>query len=145
MGAGEQIEWTDELLTGVGVMDRQHRVLIDVLGELQQGCRPATGARPFDDITRDLLAYAIYHFETEERLIERYGYDRVQAQETQQHLQQHREFSQRLVQLRAQAHSDEHASQHQLASFLKEWLAQHIGTADQRLASFLRPRLDGAR
>jgi hemerythrin len=140
VGADERIEWNDDLLTGVEPIDRQHRILIHTLGELESKRLGKGGARSFEEITSDLLAYAIYHFETEEELMKSCGYDRSECEQAERHLRQHREFSSKVVDLRAGLPKDEAASRRALVSYLKGWLDEHIRTTDQLLARFIMSR-----
>ena len=58
MGADERVGWDEALRTGVEEMDCQHRILIDTLLELEGKRGTGDAARRFEEITRDLLAYA---------------------------------------------------------------------------------------
>ena len=140
MGADERVGWDEALRTGVEEMDCQHRILIDTLLELEGKRGTGDAARRFEEITRDLLAYAKYHFETEEQLIKRHGYDRAERQQAAAHLRQHRDFARRIVDLRARVQADEAASQEALLSFLRQWWRGHICTTDQLLARFIRSK-----
>ena len=55
------------MLTGVPEIDRQHRILVDALIEARASLSGDPADPLFERITRDLLAYAIYHFDTEEQ------------------------------------------------------------------------------
>ena len=74
MSNSEPIQWSDALLTGVAEIDRQHRILVDTLNEARVKLTVETDDPLFEQITRDLLAYAIYHFNTEEQLMQQFGY-----------------------------------------------------------------------
>jgi hemerythrin len=140
MGAQQDVGWGPELATGVEEMDRQHRILIGAIQELETWRGPGAAAARFEQVTRDLLAYAIYHFETEEQLIRHYGYDRAETEEAEAHLRQHRDFSRRIVDLRARLQGDETAPQDAIVSFLRQWWKAHICTTDQLLARFILAR-----
>jgi hemerythrin-like metal-binding protein len=131
------VEWNDSLQTGVADIDRQHRILVNTLNDLAAKLSDRPKRQRIEQVTRDLLAYAIYHFETEEELIKRYGYDTAEPEDAHIHVQQHRSFSERVVALRADAHDGKSQSQVALLSFLKDWLMNHICTTDQRLGKFI--------
>ena len=137
MGSHQPIEWSDALLTGVAEIDAQHRFLVDTLIAADAAPVGEGGGRQAEKITRDLLAYAIYHFETEEALLRRSGYDRAEPADADLHRQQHRGFSQRVVELRAEVRDSERSAQEALVSFLKDWLINHILTSDRRLGQFI--------
>src|SRR5512143_441681 len=128
MPDGETIQWSDAMRTGVAEMDAQHRILVDTLAEASEKLVGDADARLFDRITRDLLAYAIYHFSTEERLMQEYGYADAAPDAAAAHLAQHRQFSQRVVALRAEADHGGRESRDALLTFLRDWLVNHILT-----------------
>lgn len=136
----EAIQWNDAMQTGVTEMDAQHRILVDTLAEATEKLSGEADARLFDRITRDLLAYAIYHFSTEEKLMQEHGYADAAPEDAAAHLAQHRQFSQRVVALRDEAANGRHESRDALLAFLRDWLVNHILTTDQRLGRFIRSR-----
>ena len=62
----ELIVWNDNLVTGVAEIDEQHRILVNSINEANTRLANNISAEILDQITRDLLSYALYHFETEE-------------------------------------------------------------------------------
>jgi len=138
--AVDPIQWNDQMLTGVGPIDRQNRILFDALGELESKACANGGARACDEIARDLLAYALFHFETEEELMRRCGYDHAGQREADAHRQEHREFSRQLADLCAQWDGGDAASRDAQARLLKQWLSNHIRTSDQRVGRFITLR-----
>ncbi len=146
MSDSDPIQWNDAMLTGVTEIDRQHRFLVDTLNEAKIKLTSEADNPLFEQITRDLLAYAIYHFNTEEQLMKQYGYDAV-PEEAKLHLAAHRHFSEQVVSLRAEAREGKPDSREALLIFLKNWLTNHIMTTDKRLAQFIcskttKPALD---
>ena len=141
MNDSEPIQWSDAMLTGVTEIDRQHRILVDTLSEAQVKLTSEMDDPLFEQITRDLLAYAIYHFNTEEQLMQKYSYDTGAPEEARSHLAAHRGFSEQVVALRGEAHSGEPNSRKELLVFLKDWLTNHIMTTDKRLGQFICSRM----
>jgi hemerythrin-like metal-binding protein len=137
MNDSEPIQWSDAMLTGVAEIDRQHRILVDTLSEAQVKLTSEMDDPLFEKITRDLLAYAIYHFNTEEQLMQKYSYSSDAPEEARSHLAAHRGFSEQVVALRDEAHSGEPNSREELLVFLKDWLTNHIMTTDKRLGQFI--------
>lgn len=125
------IEWSAALETGVEEIDSQHRLLVDVFNRACKWLHQEGATQRFDQITKDLLGYAIFHFETEEELMRRYGYDPGDAA---RHLQAHRAFSARLLEARAGLRNDDTAARLALLQFLGDWLAHHILGTDRQLA-----------
>ena len=125
------------MLTGVTEIDSQHQFLVDTLVDAKAELAEKTGGPAFDQITRDLLSYAIYHFETEEELMRRHGYQTAAPEAAALHLAEHRRFSERIVALRASAHLGEASANKALLQFLEEWLTKHILTIDKHLGRFI--------
>jgi hemerythrin len=136
----EPIESNDSLLTGADEIDQQHDILINTLNEVESKLAGKPSHQLFEQITRDLLAYAIYHFEEEEQLIKRHGYDVAEPEDAAVHIRQHRVFSDRVIALRSEADIGEKVAQGALLSFLKDWWMNHICTTDRRLIEFIRAR-----
>jgi hemerythrin len=133
--------WSDTLLTGVEAIDEQHRILFATLQNFESG--PSADLRQMEHVVRDLLAYAIYHFDTEEHLMRRYGYDVAEPHQAAMHIQQHRSFSRRVVELRADARGGKAGSPEALLAFLRDWLVLHIGSTDRQLSGFILARTAG--
>jgi hemerythrin-like metal-binding protein len=62
------LEWGPALVTGVEAIDEQHKMLVDMLNEANLRMRSHIDRSVTEDIVRDLMSYALYHFETEEDL-----------------------------------------------------------------------------
>jgi hemerythrin-like metal-binding protein len=137
MSDSDTIQWSDAMLNGVAEIDQQHRILVDTLIEATIKLKGGTSGPLFDQITRDLLAYAIYHFNTEEQLMREYGYADAAPEDAKMHLAEHRRFSQRVVALRTEAREGSQDSRDALLTFLKDWLTNHILGIDKHLGQFI--------
>lgn len=132
------IEWSNGMLTGVAEIDRQHRILVDTLIEARAKLTGDAHGPVLEQVTRDLLAYAIYHFTTEEQLMQQYGYAAAAAEETEHHLAEHRRFSDKIAALRDEARLGKPGARAALLAFLEGWLVGHILTVDKSLGQFIR-------
>lgn len=137
MQGAVNIEWNDAMLTGVADIDQQHRVLVDTLIEARARLTADVSEPVFEQVTRDLLAYAIYHFATEESLMQEYGYADAAPDDAGRHRAAHRGFSSRVVSLRAATRRGEAGSREALLAFLQAWLFDHIMTVDKSLGQFI--------
>ena len=133
----EVIRWSESLMTGVDEIDRQHRVLVNTLNEIIEslpgGCDEALAER----ITRDLLGYALYHFEMEEELMERHGYGDFSSFDARSHVAQHKAFADRVSELRERFNGGSRLDLERLVRFLHDWLTNHIMGSDVRLGQFI--------
>lgn len=133
----EPILWNDRYMTGVQRIDEQHQVLANTLNEANLRLANGVSRDLLEAITRDLLSYALYHFETEERLMREYGYADRSAADEDSHRQEHRGFSRRVVAIRAGLKDGHLVSREELLSFLNNWLLNHILHTDKKLAGHL--------
>lgn len=138
MAGHEPIEWNESLITGIAEIDRQHRVLVNTLNEANAKLAESLNVAVAEQITKDLLSYAIYHFETEEDLMHDSSYQAASAAEAALHQQQHREFSREVVAVREGLKQGKQIAREELLSFLNNWLINHIQNTDMKLAAHLR-------
>lgn len=137
MSDSDPVQWSNDMLTGVAEIDRQHRILVGTLNEAKAKLTSEAGDPVFEQVTRDLLAYAIYHFNTEEQFMKQYGYAAASLEEAGSHLAAHRNFSERVVALRDNARDGKPGAREALLDFLTSWLINHIMTTDKRLGQFI--------
>lgn len=137
MAGHEPIVWNDSFVTGVDEIDQQHRILVNSLNAANAKLTANTNLELLDQISRDLLSYALYHFETEEELMQEYGYAEQDSSAAQTHLEQHRSFSSKVVAVREGLKVGTLISREDLLSFLNDWLVNHILNTDKKLGAFI--------
>jgi hemerythrin-like metal-binding protein len=131
------IKWTEAMATGIVAIDKQHHYLVDTLQEANERLLREQGNALLEQIAKDLLGYAIMHFETEEGLMQRYGYAAVYPQEAQDHITQHREFSHQVIAVCDQLREGKKVSRIEVLTFLNDWLRTHVLGVDRQLGRFL--------
>jgi hemerythrin len=132
--------WDDSYATGVAEIDEQHMILVHTLNQASEKLAIDGSVEQLAQITQDLLSYALYHFETEEDLMQEYGYEVASAPDAESHLKQHRSFSAKVVSVRDGLKSGTPISPSELLDFLNNWLVNHILNTDQKLGAFIRER-----
>lgn len=129
--------WDESYATGVTEIDEQHMILVHTLNEASVKLAGDASIDQLEQITQDLLAYALYHFETEETLMQEYGYEEGAPQDQATHLEQHRAFSAKVVAVRESLKSGHAIMPADLLAFLNQWLVNHILNTDKRLGAFI--------
>ena len=132
-----RLEWSEALTTGVAEIDEQHMILVHTLNAASEKLAIESSAETLGEITQDLLSYALYHFDTEEELMQQYGYQAGSADDAQLHLEQHRSFSNKVVSVREGLKTGVLIAPEALIGFLNDWLLNHIQNTDKRLARFI--------
>lgn len=126
------VQWSDAMSVGNLHIDEQHQILIDTINQLasaeSQNDRPVVSM-----IIDELVAYAAFHFQFEEQLIEAGGYPDVDK-----HRRIHHGFVEWVTKAR-----DEFIYQRRaqlggrILNFLRDWLHDHILGEDQRYRAFI--------
>ena len=138
----QPIEWTDAMTIGVATIDKQHHFLVDTLQHANEALLKDHNNVLLSQVARDLLSYAIMHFETEEELMQRYGYEAACPEEAHTHIEQHRAFSRRVVAINDQLREGREVSRVEVLEFLNNWLRDHVLGIDQLLGAFLRQAMN---
>jgi hemerythrin len=134
----EPIEWSEKMTTGVPEVDSQHRYLVDTLREANRRLLDEHESALLGEIARDLLTYAIMHFQTEEDLMKRYGYADAYPDLAKTHIAQHRDFSRQVVTVCDSLREGRLVSRIDVLKYLNEWLRNHVLGIDQKLGAFVR-------
>jgi hemerythrin-like metal-binding protein len=138
----QSIEWSEKMATGIPAIDKQHRFLVETLQDANEKLLSDRGGYLLDKIAKDLLGYAITHFETEEKLMRRYGYDKAFPEDAKNHIKEHREFSKKVVAICEQLREGNRVSRVELLTFLNNWLYNHLLDVDQQYGEYLRNAME---
>jgi hemerythrin len=134
----EPIEWSERMLTGVADVDAQHRYLVATLRQANVKLIADHDGMLLGEVAKDLLAYAIMHFETEEELMRRHGYAAAFPELARLHIAQHREFSSRMVTVIDHLREGRPIARIEVLKYLNDWLRGHVLGIDQQLGDFVR-------
>jgi hemerythrin-like metal-binding protein len=138
MDNSEKIVWISDYDTGVEEIDEQHRILVNTINEADEKLSNDSSLEVLEHITRDLLSYALYHFETEEEMMQENNYKAYSQEEYETHMNQHRDFSTQVVAVRESIKEGIPVNKEELIGFLTNWLINHINKTDKKLAKFLK-------
>ena len=69
------MEWTDDLDVGFELIDKQHRVLLDMINELYDALMEIQGQEALRKIVNRMVEYAAIHFMVEEKHMVEFGYE----------------------------------------------------------------------
>lgn len=136
----DSIVWDSSYDTGIEEIDEQHRILVSTLNEAQDKLTEDSSQEMLESITKDLLSYALYHFETEEEQMLEYDYEGTHPKDYESHMKQHRDFSKKVVDIRDEIKLGHPIDKDELIAFLKNWLINHINKTDKKLGAFLHEK-----
>ena len=128
--------WDEEFSVGVARIDRQHRELFRIGGELVVAMKNISQGLDEYDHVRELLAelsdYTVYHFEAEEELMEKHGFPELDS-----HQKIHNLFIGRLEDIDlAEMDRDQEKFLNELLNFVADWVENHILQEDARYADY---------
>ena len=95
-----KLEWKEEFETGITEIDEQHLILVNAINDASEKLSGDISVDLLEQITIDLLSYALYHFETEEEMMQRSGYASKDYDSANRHYEEHRFFSSKVLAIR---------------------------------------------
>jgi len=131
------IQWSESLSVGVGLIDEQHRKWIERLNEVESAIKSRRGMQQIVSTLDFLSEYTRFHFSTEEQYMVQAGYP-----ELENHRAKHEELKKTLGHLIEDFKEDgitEKISE-AVGTFLGNWLKDHIRVVDQVFAAFLKEK-----
>ena len=130
-----KIEWTNDLATGVELIDEQHKELFRRVNALLEACMNGRGVETAAQTLDYLGWYVIEHFETEEEVMRRAKYAG-----TREHEAMHRQFRNTITDLKLEIEGGS-LGPHTVVRvnrLVVGWLNSHIRKADRAMAAELR-------
>jgi hemerythrin-like metal-binding protein len=128
-----QFIWIDDLCTGSKLIDDDHRSLIEFVNAFYQCMESGESNRRVSKAMSALIAYTGEHFAREEAAMRRIQYVAALA-----HRVEHAKLLKQLIELRDMLDAGAGLNVPAVASYLTEWLHDHILTKDMQLAYALK-------
>jgi hemerythrin len=128
-------QWDEKLLVGHSDIDTQHKRLFQLADDLHQAMAAGKATAKLSEILGSLIAYTKMHFASEERLMQKYNYPDYAA-----HKALHEKLTAQVMDFQKDFSAGRAVLTIDLMQFLKNWLFQHIGKTDQKVAEFLRKK-----
>ena len=131
------LKWTEDLSTGVGVIDDQHKELFKRVNSLLSSMSQGKGKEQIGEVLGFLSDYVVTHFGTEEKSMESNGYPGLKA-----HKGEHTSYIEKLSGLRKRFDREGQNSLLAIESqrLLVDWWLNHIGKTDKALGAFLKAK-----
>ncbi|MHC4133051.1 MAG: bacteriohemerythrin [Planctomycetota bacterium] len=132
-----EIEWDNSLSIGVKLIDEQHKMLIQRLGDLSRAIKMSQGEVRTATTLDFMIDYTDFHFSTEEKHMMKQNYPGLEHQK-----QQHAEFKNHLKQLVEDFEEEgpTKALSTSINVFLLKWLIKHIKGVDLKFGEFLNEK-----
>lgn len=126
------IVWDPSFETGIAEVDAQHQHLVAIINELVDAIGRAP-AGTLKGIVSQLKDYALYHFRTEENIMEAAGYDGLVD-----HRDEHAQFVDQILLFDLDVILASEGLAWDMLHFLKGWLTNHILVVDKKFSAQLQ-------
>ncbi|WP_319777538.1 bacteriohemerythrin [Maridesulfovibrio sp.] len=126
------LKWDERYSVGVNIIDKEHRQLIDMINKAYDSVKDMEEDKVLRELVKDMFDYAISHFSTEEKLMEKYGFPAAE-----EHNKMHHVFSMKAETLGLLVKNETQVEPVKVFKFLADWLRDHILKTDKVLGKFL--------
>ncbi len=132
-------KWIDKYSCNITEIDKQHKKLFEIGDRLYALASLNDAYDHYDeimDIFNELKEYTIYHFDYEEKLMEKYGYQNIDS-----HKIEHMFLLKKAQKYEKQdIDADQLKSTNDLIAFVSDWITSHILQTDMQYKSFFNEK-----
>ncbi len=115
-------EWNDSMSIGIDIIDKDHKVLVNLLNLLHDAVADGQGKETTGSVLNSLSDYTEYHFSREEVMLRACNYPDLER-----HIKAHDSLKARVNEVRRDYEQGDSADiDHYVLEFLKDWLQAHI-------------------
>lgn len=126
------LSFTSSLSVGYEPMDNQHKKWIDLLNQVYYAFINNADSNEIKSVIKDLVDYTIWHFNFENKMMEKYRFPNYQN-----HKVQHDDILNEVNKIYSKLEKGDEVLIVNILEFLKKWLISHILKTDMELGSFL--------
>lgn len=128
----EAIPWKEKYSVRVKTIDNHHKELVRLINELNNAMLYEKGKNVTSNIIKGLVDYTEFHFDYEEKMLERYNYGDLVN-----HKKIHVRFVDKIKEFQHEFDSGEKELSKDVMDFLKVWLIEHIMGTDQKYSDLM--------
>ncbi len=129
--------WEDRFSVGIKEFDQQHKILFEMINTLIIARDNKSGQSVVVNALEQLVQYTIFHFTSEEAMMEHFGFDGLE-----EHQKEHADLLKRVQKYQEKLAAGETVSFDELLNFLASWLLDHTLGIDQKYGPFLSHHTD---
>jgi hemerythrin len=126
------IKWRDSYNTGVDQFDRDHHKIVELIDTMFVAIRDKAGKEVTQSACNDVLSYAEYHFNNEEKAMKAADYPDIA-----EHIAEHERLTAEAKKLQTIIAGSFPEGANEFYHFLREWLINHIQVCDKKYAPYL--------
>ena len=129
------IIWDQKYSVHIAEIDRQHEKFTAMLDMLFEAIEAERSQGVLDGILKELVAYASYHFDTEEQLMIKHHYPELGA-----HQKEHGDFRAKILEFQRNFAEGKETLTDDVVKFMTHWIADHVMNTDMKYAPYLNAR-----
>lgn len=127
------IRWNTEFSVGIESVDKQHQSLFDAINEFYGNITREGTHESLMFLLNKLKDYTVYHFKTEEQLMQRYGFPGYTL-----HKKEHDSFIDKIKDIEQRIKAGKLVISIEVTNMLKEWVENHILKTDKAYSAYLQ-------
>ena len=128
----KELDWDSSLDVGVDEIDDDHRRMVKLFNLLAHAVSNGDEPDYQEALLDELIAYTVWHFRHEERLMLKYAYD-----DRDTHQQQHRELIAGVTEIREKFLEGGRQLLEEDVEYLERWVTAHIIHTDKKMGAYL--------
>ena len=126
------VEWNIGFLLNIPEIDQHHEHLVKLFNSMYHEFTRNAPSETLGPVLHDLVDYATYHFLTEERYMEEARYPALKD-----HKDDHKSFILKVTRLKKLFERGDRCLSFETVVFLKNWISNHILSADVVFGKFV--------
>ncbi len=130
------IPWEEGFALGINEIDEQHKKMLAIINKLYDvfESKKYTDQFEIESIIREMTEYAIYHFKTEEKYLNEFGYEK-----TEEHIGIHNLYRAKIEEWHKRYNENKDTAVFfEITNFLHDWWIWHINNTDRAYVPFLK-------
>ena len=127
------ITWGPKLEIGIGIIDSQHRRLVDLINQLDEATEEGRSGEVVVETLKGLIDYTHTHFRTEQDLLKEHDYEDYAL-----HCREHRIFTDQIEIYQDRLNAGSLRISSDVMGYMRGWLLTHIGSSDRAYIKTLK-------
>jgi len=131
----EYLKWNESCSTGVEKFDEQHKKLLKLLNKLLGSIKEREEKSGMGPLLKDLFFFAVSHFNYEEDVMERFGYE---------HFDEHKKEHDKIKLMVGRLHQNYLAGNMpetiEILEVITRWFEDHLKNTDMKYGPFLQEK-----
>ncbi len=127
------ITWGPKLEIGIGIIDSQHRRLVDLINQLDAAMEEGSSSEVVGETLKGLIDYTHTHFNSEQELLKEHDYEDYAL-----HCREHRIFTDQIEIYQDRLNAGSLKISKDVMGYMRGWLLTHIGSSDRAYIGTLK-------